>query len=424
MAKEKKTTRREKGQGSIYQRSVDGRWVGYVTLPDGPGGVQRRKVATDKTRDGVEDKLRKIRRDLLVAGDLPTSSPTLAQWTALWLAAKKKHLKPGTYVAYEGPMRRYVLPAIGKVRLDKLTPASVTKLHDYVIDDLGLSSTTALGAHRILAKCLTDAMRQGRVTRNVATLVDAPRKAVGTRGAYSAEQAVTLLRSTSSDPYGAVHWTLALAAGLRQGERLGLTRGEVDLDKSTITVSWQLQRLRWEHGCLETGKPAPAKGQPWPCGRKRPGSCPQRHHDIPADQEVVQVDGGLYLTRPKSRAGWREVPMAPLVTEVLTRHLEHTPAGMCGLILHRGDGRPIDPSDDSAAWHRALAVAELPDVPLHAARHTTATLLHELEVSQRTRIAIMGHSSATTTAGYTHVSDPEMADAMARLGGLLRIETS
>jgi len=34
-----------------------------------------------------------------------------------------------------------------------------------------------------------------------------------------------------------------------------------------------------------------------------------------------------------------------------------------GLIFTRGDGHPIDPSDDSEAGHRALAIAELPDVP-------------------------------------------------------------
>ncbi|WP_125777150.1 tyrosine-type recombinase/integrase [Antribacter gilvus] len=419
-----KRERREKGTGSIFQRSSDKRWVGYVTLPEGPGGKERRRTVTAKRREDVEERLRKVRRDLLVAGDLPTSSPTMAQWSALWLAEKKKKVKPGTYVSYEGPVRRYIVPAIGKVRLDKLTTASVTKVHDYITEDLNLSSTTALGAHRILAKCLTDAMRQGRVTRNVATLVDAPQKAVGTRGAYSAQQAITLLKHAAKDPYGAVHWSLALAAGLRQGERLGLTRGAIDLDAGLITVTWQLQRLRWEHGCLEAGKPAPAKGQPWPCGRKRGGSCPSRHHAIPPGHEVVQVEGGLYLTRPKSRAGWREVPMTPLVSQVLTRHLEAVPAGMCGLVLHRGDasGRPIDPSDDSTAWHRAVAAAGLPDVPLHAARHTTATLLHALKVPEQTRIAIMGHSSATVTAGYTHVAGAETMEAMQSLGTLLTLE--
>jgi integrase len=415
MATKKPRPRREKGEGSVYQRGSDGLWMAELGLPNG-----KRKYLSSKTEEGVKAKLRTAKRELAKAGNLPTSSPTMAQWTTTWLADKKKNLKPGTYVDYERKMLSYVVPTIGRIRLERLTADHVRRVHDYVTKERGLSSTTALTTHRILAKCLTDAARQGRVVQNVATQLDAPRKAVSKRGALSADDATTLLVAAAQDPMAAVHWSLALMAGLRPGERLGLTREQVDLDRSMITVSWQLQRLRWEHGCMPGGRP-PAKGEAWACGRSRGGSCLKRWVDVPPHQEAVRVDGGLWLTRPKSRAGWREVPMAPPLAAVMRRHLEQATLGMHGLVLHRGDEarRPIDPKDDGAAWHRWLDIAGLEQVEPYTARHTTATLLHKLGVPEKTRQQILGHSDATVTMGYTHVSDAETVEAMARLGDLL-----
>lgn len=405
-------SRRDKGSGSVYQRAADGRWVGYVTLPDGHDGKRRRKVVTAATKAEVTTRLRALRAELDRAGDLTTSAPTVEAWLGQWLdRIAAPRLKPRTLATYRGYVDRYLVPTIGRVRLDKLTVQHVRRVHEHV-ESAGLSSTTALQAHRILAKALTDAVREGRVQRNVATLTDAPRRAVATRGALTAEQARTLLLSVAGDPYQAAAWSVALLTGLRQGERLGLTVDTVDLDGGMLTVAWQLQRLTWAHGC---GRRA-VEG--WPCGASRGGSCPARRMPIPAGQEAREVHGGLWLTRPKSRAGWRQVPLPPLLVEVLGRYMAASPPGPGGLVFTR-EGRAVDPRDDTRLWDAALRTAGLPDVVLHSARHTTATLLFELGVPERTRVQIMGHSSATTTAGYTHVADPLMRDAMGRLGALL-----
>ena len=407
-----KTRRRDAGTGALYQDSR-GLWTAVLELPD-VGGRRRRKVIRSKDKATAAAKLRAARAELDRVGDLATSTPTVAVWMRTWLdRIARPRLKPRTFETYEGYVTRYIVPAIGKIRLDKLTPAHVRRVHEQVTG-AGLSTTTALQAHRILAKALTDAMREGKVSRNVTTLTDAPRKGVSARGALTADHARALLVSVAGDQSAAAHWSVALLTGMRQGERLGLTREAIDLDTGVITVSWQLQRLRWEHGCG-----AQRTDKSWPCGRSRGGSCPERHLAIPAGQEAKRVHGGLWLTRPKSRAGWREVPMPPLLAEVMTRYLASHEPGDEGLVFTRPDGHPIDPRDDSAAWDQALRDADLPDVVLHSARHTTATLLLELGVPEKVRVQIMGHSSATTTAGYTHVADPLMRDALGRLGTLL-----
>lgn len=401
--------------GGLYRRASDGMYCCSIELPSPDGKKRRRKVIARAKKADALQALKDARRELERAGDLPTASPTLATWLDLWFTrVATPRLKVSTRSTYRSKIDRYLVPSIGKVRLDKLTPAHVYRLHDYVTKDLGLSPTTALQAHRILAKALTDAQREGRVTRNVATLVDAPRAARVRKEYLDAAQARTLLQATAADPDEAARWAVALLAGLRQGERLGLTADELDFDRRVITVGWQLQRIAFEHGCGLR-----AKDGAWPCGRKRGGNCTDRQLDIPADQEVRHLEGGLYLTRPKSSAGWRQVPMAPLLHEVLKRYVAARPVGKHGLVFTRDGERPIDPRDDSVAWDAALRRAGLPDVVGHSARHTCATLLDELGVPENVRVQILGHASGATTAIYTHVADERTVAAMAQLNGLL-----
>lgn len=406
-------SRRGHGMGSIFQRESDGMWVGRVELPPGPDGKRRRKQVARARRAEVVTALRDLRRDLDRTGDLPTSSPTLAVWLTTWLdRIAAPRLKPRTTATYRSYIEHYITPSIGRTRLDKLTPGHVARMHAYITEQ-GLSSTTALQAHRILSRALVDAMREGRVTRNVADAdhIDAPRRAVTTRRALTATdaQAILGLVATPGREREFIRWSLALLAGLRQGEALGLTRDCIDLDAGLLRIEWQLQRLPWSHGC------GPRTDTGWPCQRERAGSCSARHVTIPAGQEAERVHGGLWLLRPKSRRGWREVPIVGAFRDGLARYMAQAEPGPAGLLLHDA-GRPLDPSRDSAAWHALLVEAGIDRAPLHSARHTTATLLYELGVPEGTRMAILGHSSATTTAGYTHVTDAIARDAMERLG--------
>lgn len=401
-----KTMRRDAGSGSLFQRA-DGMWIGSITLPE-RGGKRRRKTISSKTKSGAQTKLRELRKELDRAGDLETSSPTLSQWLDTWMKEIAfNQLKPRTYNGYQSYIENHIKPELGKVRLDKLGPAHVRRLHQR-FNDLGLSSTTALQAHNILAKALTSAMQEGKVSRAVTSLVDRPKKAVSRRPALTASQARTLLLSVANDERQAIQWAIALFAGLRQSERLGLTREMIDLERRTITVAWALHRLKWAHGCSPL------------CGKKRAGDCPDRHMPIPDGMEAIPAYGGLWMLRPKSRAGWREVPIAPALYELLTAYFAKYEPGDSGIAFPRADGHPVDPRDDSKAWANALSAADLPHVPLHSARHTTATLLFELGIDERTRVSILGHSSATMTASYTHVTDSIAHSAIERLDSLLR----
>lgn len=407
----KQQTRRDKGTGALYQRNSDGRWVGYVTLPNDPRtGKRRRKVVTAKSRTEAAAKLRELRKDLDRAGDLPTSSPTLSKWLATHDDRHLSTLKPRAAGAARSAIRNYIVPPIGNIRLERLNAEHVYKMHDYVIKDLGLSSSTANQAHRVLRKALADAVLHIGLTRNIADIVSPPATAVVQRKALTADQAKALMYAHRKEPLTALRLAVALLTGMRQGECLGLTWGAIDLDREVITVSWQLQNISYVHGCEPV------------CGKERAISCPDKKFEYPHGQEIHQVRGALHMLRPKSRKGWREIPLAPILTEMLKAYRkEHYQAHEHDLVFLRSDGTPLPPRADADVWKDALEAAKLPHVPLHSARHTTATLLHELGVPEQVRMQILGHASATVTQGYTHISSGEAAAAMGELGKLLAI---
>lgn len=381
-----------------------------VDLGFTPDGRRKRRTVSSRDRAVAVRKFRELRKQVeATGGDMPTASMTVETWMARWLNdIAGTRVRPRTLETYRGYVRRYINPVLGRRRLDQVKPEHVRAMHAHM-DQIGLSPTTARQAHAILVKALNDARREGHQTRDIGDLMDPPRKAPGTRRALTVEEAVQLLRHVNDDPFGS-RWAAALLLGARQGEVLGLEWDRVNLAAGTVDLAWQLQRLPHVHGC--GGK----------CGRKRAGNCPKRILAVRRDFEYRHpdgTDGGLVLTRPKSRAGQRLVPLMPAMVNILEAH---QPESATGLVWTRADGRPIDPKDDSHAWHKALAAAGVADVPLHACRHTTASLLRRNGVDIATIGAIMGHSTAASTSAYLHNDLTVPRAAMEGLGRTLALD--
>jgi integrase len=169
-----------------------------------------------------------------------------------------------------------------------------------------------------------------------------------------------------------------------------------------MEFSWQLQRYSWEHGCGDpTGKDA--KGKPtWTCGWKRGTDCPRKKVTLPEDYEGFNVIGGLWMARPKSRSGWRTVPLVEPLRSIISRHVEETAdqPNPFGLVWRQPNGNPIDPRECNRQWHELLDRVGVPQVRLHDARHTTVMLLLLAGVDIDVIRDIVGHASSLTTEDY------------------------
>lgn len=384
------TKSRGSGEGALFK---DGRglWTAVVELPP-RDGKRRRKVIRSKDKKTALTKLQALQKDLAQTGDLPTASMKLEPWLRHWFTdIQAPRIAPKTIAVYRTMLERYIIPSIGKQRLDKLSAEHVRQMHRYITDK-GLSPTTASQAHRVLSIALRDAVREGHATRNIATFVDVPKKARTELVTLNAEHGIQIMSTVASDRLGS-RVAAALLTGARQGELLGL---EIDRVTDVLDLSWQLQRFRWSHGCQD------GKNGPITCDWKQGAKCPQRHLEAPYDREYRHLEGGLWLSRPKSLAGWRSVPLVDPLKSILERRIEASLSepNPHGLLWTNLDGSPIDPSVDSKSWHQALARAGVPDARLHDARHATVDMLYAANVREAIIQEIVGHSTAGMTRKY------------------------
>jgi integrase len=402
------------GDGAIYLDRSRNRYAFSIDLPpiawrENGQPIRRRKVLRFKTRPEARDALREHLDQKRKAGTLATRSLTVLSWFDKWLKVYVvPHKRPRTADTYRTYVDQYIVPALGPTtRLEKVTVDSIRAIEGRILAQ-GLSPTTARNAYHYAAASLDAAMREGHIYANPARSIAAPRKARANLDVLSLEEAIELLRHLATREDGAM-WATYLLTGARRGEVVGL---EPDRVGDVLDLSWQLQRLAYSHGC--------GGG----CGRKRAGNCPDRHLEAPADYEVRQVQGGLYLTRPKSHAGWRIIPLVDPLRTILSRF--PVPENEWGLMfpgVHQKYGYAIPPDPDRITheWPKLRDEVFGPGrhVRLHDVRHTTVDLLYLAGVPEDLVSEIVGHSNRAMTRSYkSKGNQPRLIAAMAQLSEL------
>ena len=175
-------SRSRRGDGSVYQRK-DGKWVGEATVGlRADGGRDRRYVYAD-TREEAQAALRKLlhERDKGILAD--PGRQTVGQFLTSWLKdVVKPSLRPQTYRSYAGVVNKHINPALGKIRLVKLSPQHLQRFYREKQDE-GLTRTVRL-CHSVLHRSLGQATKWGLIPRNPASLVDPPKVSKRNFGLY------------------------------------------------------------------------------------------------------------------------------------------------------------------------------------------------------------------------------------------------
>ncbi|MEU5140729.1 MULTISPECIES: site-specific integrase [Streptomyces] len=402
MAEDKKRTRQPNGRSSIY-RGKDGKWHGRVTVGIRDDGRPDRRHVERKTRAEVTAAVRELEKQrdggaVRKAGRAWTVEAWLTHWveTIAPLAVNEN-----TMVGYGVAVRKHLIPALGAHRLDKLGPEHIERFYGRMQAD-GRRAGTIHQIHRTFRTSLNEAVRRGHLTRNPVQLAKAPRVSEEEIEPFTVEEVKRLLRA-ADDRRNSARWAVALALGLRQGEALGLKWADVDMERGVLMVRRSRRRPRYAHGCDD------------PCGRKA-GYCPQRQRTNPETADT------------KSRAGRRSVGLPAQLVDLLRVHrakqdAERTAAGEKwadeGWLFATPDGRGTPPRTDYDDWKDLLAVAKVRDGRLHDARHTAATVLLILGVSERAVMGLMGWSTTAMAARYQHMVDTVRVDVARQVDGLI-----
>ena len=139
---------------------------------------------------------------------------------------------------------------------------------------------------------------------------------------------------------------------------------------------------------------------------------------VRVDRQVVRVRGGVpEFGPPKSRAGFRSVPMPQVVCTALAEHLARYGTGPCGVVFTNSIGNPLWRNAVNEMWHRAGTRSGLPPwATFHDLRHFYASLLIARGCSVKSVQRRLGHQSAVETLDtYGHLwpdSDDETRDAV------------
>lgn len=150
----------------------------------------------------------------------------------------------GTWAAYRDPLMAYVIPRLGNVPLQELSPPHLHRLYDELEESGGrrgkaLSPKTVLNVHRILHKAMADAVRAGKVGRNVLDAVQAPAAGRSRTDIWSVEELRAFLVHVRSDRLYAA-WLLLATTGMRRGEVAALAWEDLDLEAGRLRVTWTL----------------------------------------------------------------------------------------------------------------------------------------------------------------------------------------
>ena len=219
------------GEAKVY-KGADGYYHGRVLMGiKEDGSEDRRHVMYRDEDDAIKEarRLEKLRDAGLVAK--AGRVPTVAEWMRLWLDMIAPRTAQQTTVdeIYRPKVERWIIPRLGKHRLDRLLPEHVDAFYTW-LPQQGLSTKSVLLIHQILSRALKMAVRRGRVARNVASpsYVETPTHRDQEIEPLSNAEARTILDLAAVLPNGA-RWSVALALGLRQGEALGMRWGCIDI---------------------------------------------------------------------------------------------------------------------------------------------------------------------------------------------------
>lgn len=109
--------RRSPGDGSVFQRK-DKRWVVQIELED-----RKRKTYYVKSKQEGRAKLKELQRQMEQGTLVTGPQQAVKQYLEYWLEeVHKPNIKTSSYVKYRKLIQGYIIPALGEIKLEKLTP--------------------------------------------------------------------------------------------------------------------------------------------------------------------------------------------------------------------------------------------------------------------------------------------------------------
>lgn len=397
------TRRRSLGNKCSKIKRPDGSWnprhgQWYFKVSTNGDDGQRKQLLRGgyATAGEAQTELDKV-KGRIRTGTVQLHGVTVGAWLTEWIESKTD-LRANTLHSYQGHINRYLIPHLGKLKIEDLRATHVAVMMRSVTG----GPTSAQRVRATLRSALADAVRHGLITVNVAALVKlpsgkSPRPLVWTDNrvahwrttgvmpstimCWTPAQLGQFLDAAHTDPLYSL-WHLLAFRGLRRGEACGLEWSEVDLEVGEVAIV----------------------------------------------RQRIEVGGRAQEGQPKSEAGNRVISLDANTVSVLRSHRTSQLQMRLALgslwinsnkVFCQPHGAPLSPSAVSKRFRALVAQQDLPPIRLHDLRHGAASLLLAAGVPMKIVQETLGHSSVVLTANtYTSVY-PEVAREAAEAAAAL-----
>jgi integrase len=384
---------RGKGEGTISQRA-DGRWEGRINLGRGLDGKRKRKMLYGATQSAVVAKMNKLGRRAS-----SSSTPTVKKYLNEWYEAHESDWTPNTQESYRNAIDLHLIPGLGNVKLEALTPLVIARWVREHKQKHGARRRIVL-AHGVLRSALNAAVTLEMVDRNAAKLVPAQSVTKKPITVLTVDQATAFLAVATAHGLHAL-FAVALACGLRIGEALGLLWDNVNLTTGEISIEQQLQRVR-------------VRGQKYSRLVLRPLKTPTSRRTL-----ILPPSGLVAFQQHHRRQLEVRMKAGPLWVENGLVFTTTDPRG----VVHRA-GNPLHPTSVNRTLRFLLKTANLPRLRFHELRHSSATILLAMGVSMEEIQKLLGHAEFRTTSDiYTHFQKQTAAKAAQIMSDLFPAKT-
>lgn len=329
--------------------------------------IAKRGFATRREAELYEAQLR---LDLQVGSTAlsayrPEGKQKLKDYLPQWYDSYRNNLAKSTRYSYWSDINCYLIPMLGEVPLNKLTP----KMIDDMIAELfakGLAVNSVRYCQRVLSSALTTAVKYGYISSNPAKKIATRfRKDAGVKyDKYTVEQVQQLLAFV----HGNVLETAVLLSvlfGMRLSETLGLRWQDVNLTQRRIVLRGQL-----------------------PC-------------DLPSDTKIV---AHLEPLKDREEGETRTFPITEEAIPIFLRlkQEQSDQRRLCklsgvtyhenDLVVCKPDGAPYLQKRISSKFSSFMRSTGMPKIRFHDLRGTAGTNMYNLTGDFYAVSQILGHS--------------------------------
>lgn len=318
--------------------------------------------------------------------DTKTAATPFREMADAWFATAGHRLKPKTLDGYDATLRNHVLPYWADVKVGDI---DFDAIQGWVNDLSRTRSPSGVRSiYKVLRLVLGYAVKSGKIRANpCGPGIELPRAVMREMLFLNVDEVEALADAIVYRPPRNKHDSgvgprpefglvvrMAAYTGLRAGELAALKVKHLDLRGGTLTVA----------------------------------------------ESVSEVQGKLYTSTPKTRAGRRTVPLPDFIVRALRAHLGDRLLHPDAFVFTSEQGLQFRHTNFRSRFWRDAVVRALPPekhrLRFHDLRHTYASLLVEQGAHPKEMAELLGHASAQITLDrYSHIMPGAKAALAARL---------